>query len=124
MKAFGYKKWVIPAGHIPFHSTGKEPELLSQDKVAILNMNPDSVEIKMTIYYQDEEPVSGYPLEVKGQRVRKFRVNDLINPFPVILEKEYSLVIEASEPVIVQFLRLNSGQTNLALMGSMAFGTD
>ena len=124
MKAIGYTQWIIPGGHIPFKSTGREPEFLSQDKIAILNMNDEPATIKMTIFHQDTEPVEGYPLEVKGRRVRKFRVNDLINPFPVVLEKEYSLVIEADKPVIVQFLRMNTGSRNLAIMGSMAFGTD
>ena len=124
MNSNGYKKWVVPGGYIPFKSTGREPELLSQDKISILNLNKEPVKIKMTIYYEEEEPVEGYLLEIKGERVRKFRVNDLINPFPVVLEKTYSLVLEADKPVIVQFLKMNTGYGNLALMGSIAYGTD
>ncbi len=124
METKGYKNWVIPGGHIPFSSKGREPDLLSQDKIAVLNLNKKSVKLKMTVYYTEEEPVEGYLLEVKGERVRKFRVNDLINPFPVILEKEYSLVIEAEEPVVVQFIRMNTGQRNSALMSTMAFGVE
>lgn len=124
MVAKGYKKWVIPGGYIPFRSTGREPELLSQDKIAILNLNKEPVNVKLTVFYEEEEPVEGYLIEVEGERVRKFRVNDLINPFPVILEKNYSLVVEASETVVVQYLKMNTGQTNLAMMGSLAFGID
>lgn len=124
METKGYKKWVIPGGHIPFRSTGREPDFLSQDKIAVLNLNKKSVKIKMTIYYTEEKPVEGYPLEIKGERVRKFRVNDLINPYPVILEKDYSLVLEAEEPVVVQFLKMNTGHRNIALTGTLAFGTN
>ncbi len=124
MKTIGYKKWVIPGGHIPFLSSGREPEMLSQDKIAVLNLNKKSVKIKMTIYHPDEEPIEGYPLEIEGERVRKFRVNDLINPFPVVLEQDYSIVLEAEEPVVVQFLRMDTGYKNLAIMGTMAFGTN
>lgn len=124
MKTKGYKKWVIPGGYIPFKSTGREPDMLSQDKIAILNLNKEPVNIKMTVYYEEEEPVEGYPIEIEGERIRKFRVNDLINPFPVILEKNYSLVVEASEMVVVQYLKMNTGQINLAMMGSLAFGID
>jgi hypothetical protein len=123
MNAIGYKKWVIPCGCIPFKSTGREPELLSQDKIAVLNLNRQPVKIRITVYYTDEEPVEYKPVVINGERVRKIRVNDLINPFPVVLDKEYSLVIEAEEPVVVQFLRMNTGHRNLALMGTIAFGT-
>ena len=124
MEATGYKKWIIPDGHIPFKSTGREPDFLSQDKIAVLNLNDEPAILKLTIFYREEEPVEGFTLEVKGRRVRKFRVNDLINPFPVILEKDYSIMIESDKPVIVQFLRMNTGNRNLALMGTMAYRTD
>lgn len=124
MKDIGHKRWVIPGGYIPFATNGREPELLSQDKISILNLNEESTTIKMTVYYQEEEPVSGYPLEIKGQRVKKFRVNDLIDPFPLVLEKEYSLLIEADKPVVVQFLKMNTGNKSLAMLGTLAYGTD
>ena len=124
MKAIGHKKWVIPGGYIPFRSNGREPELLSQEKIAILNTNKEPTTIKMTVFYQEEDPVAGYLLEIKGQRVKKFRINDLIDPFPVILEKEYSLLIEADKPVVIQFLRMNTGHKSIATMGTMAYGTD
>ncbi|HZH73317.1 MAG TPA: sensory rhodopsin transducer [Mariniphaga sp.] len=124
MRKIGYKKWVIPGGYIPFATNGREPELLSQDKISILNLNKEPTTIRMTVYYQEEEPVSGYPLEIKGMRVKKFRVNDLIDPFPVVLEKEYSLIIEADKPVVVQFLKMNTGHKNVAMLGTIAYGTD
>lgn len=121
MDNLGNKKWVIPGGYISSKSTGREPEWVSQDKVSVLNLNNEPVSVKMTIYYEDDEPIEGYSIEVKGERVRKFRVNDLINPFPVILEKAYSLVLEADKPVIVQFLKMDTGHTKLAMTGSMAY---
>jgi hypothetical protein len=124
MEKIGYEKWVIPGGHIPFKGTGREPDFLSQDRIAILNPNKNKVGIKLRILFSDKEAIGNYHLEIQGERVLKFRINDLINPFPVNLEEDYALFIEAEEPVVVQFLRMNSGQNKLAIMGTMAFGTD
>jgi hypothetical protein len=124
MEAPGRKRWVIPGGHIPLKSTGREPDLVSQDRITILNTGEKNIDIKITLYLSDHEPVTGYNIKIKKQRLKKIRINDLIDPFPVTLETDYSLMIESEEPVIVQFLRMNTGNVNLAIMGTMGFGTD
>jgi hypothetical protein len=124
MEAKGKKKWVIPGGHIPLQSTGREPDLVSQDRIAVLNAGSKSVKVKIGIFYTDHEPVNEYVISVKGQRLKKIRINDLINPFPITLETAYAMVIEAEEPVVVQFLRMSTGNKNLSIMGTIAFGTD
>jgi hypothetical protein len=124
MEKVGHKQWVISGGHIPLKGTGREPWFLSQDRIAILNPNKNAVSIRLKVLFAEQEAIDSYQLEINGERLLKFRVNDLINPFPVPLEEDYALIVEASEPVVVQFLRMNSGQRNLAIMGTMAFGTE
>lgn len=124
MRAIGKKEWVIPGGHIPFQSTGKEPEFISQDRISVLNTNNKSVEISITIFYSDKETVSPVRIKIQAQRVRKIRINDIIGPFPVPLETDYALHIKSEEPVLIQFTRMNTGSDKAAIMGSMAFGTD
>jgi hypothetical protein len=90
--------------------------------------NPESeqknVGIQLKIYFDSREPNENYKLKIGRERLLKFRVNDLIDPFPVPLEETYALVIEAEEPVVIQFLRMNTGQKNLAIMGTIAFGNE
>jgi hypothetical protein len=124
MEQAGSKKWIIPGGYIPFNSTGKEPAFLSQDRISILNTNKNTATVRITIFYREDEAVEYAPVKVEGRRIRKIRINDLINPYPVILEKEYGIMIESDEPVVVQFLKMNTGNKNLSLMGTMASGTD
>jgi hypothetical protein len=124
MELAGKKLWVIPGGHIPLKSTGKEPDFVSQDRLAILNTGSDAVNVKLTIYYADQEPVTDYIIKISGKRLKKFRINDLIDPYPLTLETDYSILLESDYPVVVQFFRMNSGQNNAAIMGTMAFGTD
>ena len=124
MALAGKKRWVVPFGRIPMGTTGKEPDFLSQDRIAVLNLNKDPVKIKLTFYYPGQEPAGGYEIRVPGERVKKIRINDLIDPFPVYLEQDYSMLIEADAEVIVQFLKMNTGYRNAAITGTLAFGTD
>jgi hypothetical protein len=124
MELAGKKLWVIPGGHIPLQSTGKEPDLVSQDRLAILNTGSHSTNIKLTIYYSDQDPVTNYSIKINGKRLKKIRINDLIDPYPVTLETNYSIVVESDDPVVVQFFRMNSGQNNAAIMSTMAFAAD
>ena len=124
MKMTGSKKWIIPGVHIPFKSTGIEPVMVSQDRIAILNLQPGPVKIHLTVYQAGMDPVSGYILEIQGQRLKKIRLNDLIDPYPLYLDTDYALLIEADRQVIVQFLRMNTGNGNAAIMGTMGYGTD
>ena len=78
--AFGIKVWALSAGYIPLKSNGKEPDFVSQDKMAVLNTGREDAHLKLTIYFSDGETAGTYELTVQGQRVRAFRVNDLIFP--------------------------------------------
>jgi hypothetical protein len=124
MKSQGKKKWVIPGINIPAASHGVEPEFLSQDRIAILNTGEETVEIKLTAYRPHDEPIVFTTLSIEGRRLKKIRLNDLINPVPLFLESEYSLIVEADENIIVQFLRMNTGNRNTAIAGTIAFGTE
>jgi hypothetical protein len=124
MKKHGKKKWVIPGINIPAASNGAEPEFLSQDRITILNTGENAVQIKLTAYRPDDEPIVYSTLSVEGRRLRKIRLNDLINPVPLYLGSEYSLLVEAEDNIIVQFLRMNTGDRNVSIAGTIAFGSE
>ena len=124
MTVIGQTKWVIPGGCIPFHTTGREPALLSQDKISVLNTNEKDVNLTMTVLYPRAEPIGPYSLTVKARRMRTFRANDLVDPYPIDLEAEYALTIETDAPVVIQYTRMNTGQNEGALMGGIAYPLD
>lgn len=120
--SFGRKKWAFSDGYIPVQSTGREPLFVSSDKLSVLNTSSEDAIIKITIYFTDgEPPVGEFKLEVKSKRVRKFRINDLIDPQAIPLGVQYAGTIESNVPVVVQFTKQNTAQCKLALMGTMAY---
>ncbi|WP_428961210.1 sensory rhodopsin transducer [Micromonospora fluostatini] len=105
MPDLGARTWVVPGGHIPFPSTGPEPEFTGFDQLCVLNATDSEAELELTVYYEDTEPVGPYRLRVGARRVRHVRVNDLIDPEAVRLDRPYGCVLRSGVPVVVQFLR-------------------
>lgn len=123
-KNWGRKIWGFPGGFIPEKSTGREPEMLSKDEISILNTSKKDAEITITIYYADRDPVSGYQISVKPERVRQFRINDLIDPHAIPLGVQYGAVLQSSVPIIVQWSKQITSDGKLGLMGAMAYPID
>lgn len=121
MKRIGKLDWAFSAGRIPLESTGKEPEFISHDKIAVLNTSEEEALIELFIFYEDEQPVGVFEIKIKPRRLRKIRFNDLIDPTVIALDRNYSCFIKASIPVVIQFSRMNSATKETAEMGTMAF---
>ena len=60
---------------------------------------------------------------VEPRRVRCFRMNNLsdMSGFDVPLETQYAMKLESSEPIVVQYGRLDNRQTNLAYYTTLAY---
>ena len=124
MEAIGRTTWVIPGGRIPLQTTGPEPESTSRDELSLLNTGDAEARIELKIYYADREPIGPYRLVVAARRVRCVRFNDLIDPEALPLGVDYAAVIASDVPIVVQFTRVDSSQTALALLGVMAYPVD
>ena len=77
--------------------------------------------MEVFIIYTDRDPVGPYKITVGARRLRRIRVNDLIDPARVPLETDYAVEIRSSQPIVVQFTRVDSGSARTAITGSMAF---
>lgn len=117
----GHKTWAIPGCCIPAQSSGEEPLFTSRDEICILNTGGKEIRIEITIYYHDRDPVGPYQMTVSAQRLRCIRFNDLIDPEAIILETEFAAVLKASRPVVVQFNRIDSGNSTRSHSTTIAF---
>jgi hypothetical protein len=124
MKAIGKKRWVIAEGYIPPGSTGTSREMVSHETACILNAGDKQANVTITIYFKDREPVGPYSVEVAARRTLHLRFNDLTDPAPVPHGTDYASVIESDVPIVVQHTRLDSRQVALALMSTIAYGSD
>lgn len=121
MNSIGKKHWVIPEGYIPSQSTGPEPQMTSHETACILNPSDQDATIEIVLYFTDREPAGPYNVIVPARRTRHLRFNELKEPEPVPLDTDYSSVFHSDVPVIVQHTRLDSRQSENALMTTIAF---
>lgn len=121
--AIGRRRWAIAEGYIPRESTGPAPEMTSHETVCILNASDEEARVAITVYRADREPVT-YRLSVPARRTRHVRFNDLADPEPIPPGEDFSSVVEASVPVVVQHTRLDSRQAANALLSTIAWPDD
>jgi hypothetical protein len=118
----GARTWVVPGGHVPFPSHGAEPEFTGFDQLCVLNPTDEEAALSLEVYYTDAEPVGPYRVLVGARRIRHIRVNDLIDPEAVRLDRPYGLVLRSPVPVVAQFLRQDTRLPGVvALTGTMAY---
>lgn len=121
MDAVGATQWAIAEGYIPESSTGPEPQMTSHETACLLNTGEQDAHVQIMLYFSDREPVGPYRLTVPARRTRHVRFNQLDDPEPVPRGADYASVITSDVPVVVQHTRLDSRQSALALLSTVAF---
>jgi hypothetical protein len=120
----GRRRWAIAEGYIPGHSNGPEPAMESHETCCILNASDRDAQVTLMIYFEDREPVGPYRLTVAARRTRHLRFNELTDPEPIPKDTSYASVIESDVPIVVQHTRLDSRQSENALITTIAFAAD
>lgn len=118
-KGIGAKAWFIADSYLPDQST----DLRSHESVCVLNLNKRPAKIKITVYFQDREPLTGLEAECPGQRTVHVRMEQIKSRSGemIPLAKPMALMVESNIEVVVQHTRLDTTQPALALMTTMAY---
>ncbi|RED60227.1 sensory rhodopsin transducer [Cohnella lupini] len=117
-KQRGEKLWYIPDGYIPESSSG---ELTSHESICVLNTSSEDALIKITIYFEDREPMEDIMVVVAGRRTKHIRTSTLHQGgMPIPVGVPYAIEVQSDIPIIVQYSRLDSTQAENALMSVMA----
>ncbi len=121
MRAIGRTCWAVPEGYIPGASHGPAPAMTSHEAVCILNTGDERAEVEITIFFEDREPAGPYRLAVEPRRTCHLRFNSLEDPEPIPRDTDYSSLIRSNVPVVVQHTRLDSRQSENALLSTIAW---
>ncbi len=123
MRAIGKNRWAIAEGYIPAWSHGPEPEMESHETACILNAGDKDAHVQITIFFSDRDPLGPYELTVPAQRTKHVRFNELKQPTAIPTGTDFSSVIEADVPIVVQHTRLDSRQNANALLSTIAYAS-
>ena len=121
MAGIGRRLWVIAEGYIPDGSHGPEPEMTSHETACMLNAGDTPADVEITIYFTDRDPAGPYRVRVEARRTCHLRFNELTDPEPIPRGTPYSSVIRSSAPIVVQHTRLDSRQSENALLTTIAW---
>jgi hypothetical protein len=119
--SIGRQRWAIPEGYIPRGSHGPAPQMTSHETVCVLNATDRDAHVQITIFYSDRDPSGPYAVTVPARRTKHVRFNDLNVPESIPLDTDFASVIESDVPIVVQHTRLDSRQSENALMTTIAF---
>ena len=117
----GKRIWAIAEGYIPAWSHGPEPEMESHETACVLNPNDTDAHVAITIYFSDRDPLGPYLVTVPARRTQHIRFNNLQDPAPIPEATDFASVIRSDVPVVVQHSRLDSRQTEAALLSTTAY---
>ncbi len=120
----GKTVWAIAEGYIPSRSTGPEPAMTSHETACILNASDQEAHVEITVYFSDREPVGPYRITVPARRTLHQRFNELEDPEPIPEDTDYASVIESDVPIVVQHTRLDSRQSENALLRTVAYASN
>ncbi len=120
MKVVGKKYWIIPDCELPPEGEGV---LKGHESVVIVNDSNKTAVINVKLFFVDQPAYEGITWEVKPQSVFCFRMNNVEHMcgYKVPLETQYAMKLSSSQPIVVQYGRLDNRQTNLAYYTTMAF---
>jgi len=116
----GKKIWFFPDGDRP---PAGESEMKGHESYIVLNPNKQAAHLKLTIYFEDREPITDIKLEVEAERVKCFQTHnpDHFGEHVLPLTTQYAMKIESDIPVIAQYGRLDARQVNLAYYTTMGY---
>ncbi|MBQ1034381.1 FAD-binding protein [Micromonospora sp. C97] len=113
---------VTGTGEVLDISADDNADLTSFDQLCVLNTTDTRADTELHLYYADAEPVGPYAITVDARRVRHVRLNDLIDPEAVRLDRPYGCLLRSPVPVVVQFLRQDTRLPGVvALTAAMAY---
>jgi len=120
----GRTRWAIPEGYLPPDRDDKARPFVSHEAACLLNAGDTDAHVQLHIYFADREPIGPYEVTVPARRTLHLRFNDLQEPEPVPHGTDYSTLITSDVPIVVQYTRLDSRRSDIALLSTLAFACD
>ena len=116
----GKTEWAIADG---FMSESKSGDYVSHEAVCVLNLSDSDAEVRISVYFEDRDPMTGFTARCASKRTNHIRLDKIKNDKGEMIPKElpYALLIESSVPVICQHSRMDVSTSDMTLMTTMAY---
>lgn len=121
MNEIGKKIWLVPDAYYPEASV--EGPYISHEAICVLNIGEKDADISITLYFENEDPVSGFNTKCKAKRTNHIRLDQITNNEGKSIPKgkPYALLVQSSQNIICQYSRLDTTQIQMTLMTTIAY---
>lgn len=117
----GKKIWMIPDMYWP--EVTSDGHYVSHESICVLNTSDKDANIEITLYYEDMEPIKGLNTKCGSCRTHHIRMDKMLDKHGKHIPRgvAYAAVINSDVEVVVQYTRVDTTQSENALMTTMAF---
>ena len=121
MSLVGSMAWYIPDCYWPEHTS--PGAYVSHEAICVLNAGNLDARLRITLYFEDREPMEGFAAQCGARRTNHVRLDQLRNEAgqSVPCGVPYAAMVESDVPVIVQYSRCDTTQAPLTLMTTVAY---
>ena len=109
-------EWYFPDAYLPDTSNN-----ISHESLCVLNLADADAEVKLTLYYEDNEPLTGYAVTCPSQRTRHIRIDKLRDKDGTSVQEcvPYSIHVSSNVPILCQYTRVDATAPSYSLMTTM-----
>jgi hypothetical protein len=110
----GARVWYFPDGYLPQKVADSPME--AHEALMILNTSNSSAQVTLDFYFEDRDPIKGVAIEVGAERIRTLRIDhpEEIGGVAISPLTQYSIRLMSDVPIVAQFGRVDTTQSNLA----------
>jgi hypothetical protein len=121
----GSTTWYVPDTFLPEPVPADGP-YVGHEAICVLNVTDREAALLLDFYFEDRPPVKDVAVTVPAERTRHLRLDkpEQIGGFRVPVAVPYAMRVRSDVPVIVQYSRLDTTQTQCTLMTTMAYPLD
>jgi len=119
MEKYGKKVWLIADCFYDSQYNGQ----VSHEAVCVLNTSDENAVIDITLFFEDREPMTGLRAECGARRTHHIRMDKIVgvNGERVPKDTPYAILVESSVEIVCQYSRLDTAQSEMALMTTIAY---
>lgn len=117
----GKNEWLIADCYWPEITT--EGHYVSHEAICVLNTGDADAHIDITLYFEDAEPMTGFQAACGARRTNHIRMDKLLDGEGrhIPMGRPYAALVVSDQPIVAQYSRLDTTQSNETLMTTMAY---
>lgn len=116
----GKCEWFMPDAFYPVKDNG---DYVSHEAVCVLNTGDIDAIIDITLYFENKEPREGFRAVCPARRTNHIRMDKIKDENGDGIERgiPYAIYIKSNTPIICQYSRCDTTQSELSFMGLIAY---